>query len=29
VLLTFDNFLEGVEDFGTRVQPLMKSRQKG
>jgi len=29
VLLTFDNFLEGVEDFGTKVQPLMKSRQKG
>ena len=28
VLLTFDHFLEGVEAFGTRVQPLMKSRQK-
>lgn len=26
VLLTFDDFLEGVEDFGTRIQPLMKSR---
>ena len=29
VLLTFDDFLEGVENFGTRIQPLMKSRQKG
>ncbi len=27
VLLTFDDFLEGVENFGTRIQPLMKSRQ--
>ena len=27
VLLTFDDFLEGVEAFGTRIQPLMKSRQ--
>ncbi|MES2174617.1 MAG: pyrimidine utilization protein A [Pseudomonadota bacterium] len=26
VLLTFDAFLEGVEAFGTRIQPLMKSR---
>jgi len=26
VLLTFDDFLDGVEAFGTRVQPLMKSR---
>jgi pyrimidine oxygenase len=26
VLLTFDDFLEGVEMFGTRIQPLMKSR---
>lgn len=26
VLLTFDDFLEGVEAFGTRIQPLMKSR---
>jgi pyrimidine oxygenase len=26
VLLTFDNFVEGVENFGTRIQPLMKSR---
>jgi pyrimidine oxygenase len=28
VLLTFDDFLEGVENFGTRIQPLMKSRNK-
>lgn len=27
VLLTFDDFLEGVEAFGQRIQPLMKSRQ--
>ncbi|MBY8821663.1 pyrimidine utilization protein A [Sphingomonas colocasiae] len=26
VLLTFDDFIEGVENFGTRIQPLMKSR---
>ncbi len=26
VLLTFDDFIEGVESFGTRIQPLMKSR---
>jgi pyrimidine oxygenase len=26
VLLTFDDFIEGVEAFGTRIQPLMKSR---
>ena len=28
VLLTFDDFVQGVEDFGTKVQPLMKSRRK-
>ena len=28
VLLTFDDFIEGVENFGTRIQPLMKSRAK-
>jgi pyrimidine oxygenase len=27
VLLTFDDFLEGVDAFGTRIQPLMKSRK--
>lgn len=26
VLLTFDDFVQGIEDFGTRIQPLMKSR---
>ena len=26
VLLTFDDFEQGIEDFGTRIQPLMKSR---
>ena len=26
VLLTFDDFIAGVEAFGTRIQPLMKSR---
>ncbi|WP_428377878.1 pyrimidine utilization protein A [Lichenicoccus sp.] len=26
VLLTFDEFIEGVEQFGTRIQPLMRSR---
>jgi pyrimidine oxygenase len=26
VLLTFDDFVEGVEAFGTHIQPLMKSR---
>jgi pyrimidine oxygenase len=27
VLLTFDDFIEGVEKFGTRIQPLMTSRR--
>jgi pyrimidine oxygenase len=27
VLLTFDDFVEGVDNFGTRIQPLMVSRQ--
>ncbi|MFJ2830009.1 pyrimidine utilization protein A [Streptomyces sp. NPDC087263] len=26
VMLVFDDFIEGLENFGTRVQPLMKSR---
>jgi pyrimidine oxygenase len=26
VLLTFDDFVQGVEDFGTKIQPLMQSR---
>ncbi len=27
VMLTFDDFILGVERFGTRIQPLMKSRR--
>ncbi len=27
VLLTFDDFIQGVEDFGARIQPLMQSRK--
>jgi len=26
IMLTFDDFIEGIETFGTRVQPLMKCR---
>ena len=26
VMLTFDDFVIGVEQFGQRIQPLMKSR---
>lgn len=26
-MLTFDDFLEGIEKFGTHIQPLMKSRR--
>ena len=26
VLLTFDDFIQGVEDFGQKIQPLMKCR---
>jgi len=29
VLLAFGDFVECVENFGTRIQPLMKSRQAG
>lgn len=28
VLLTFDDFLKGTDDYGTRIQPLMKCRRK-
>ena len=28
VLLTFDDFVKGTEDFGSRIQPLMKSRRQ-
>ncbi len=27
VLLTFDDFLKGMDDFGTRIQPLMRTRR--
>ncbi|KAI1759327.1 pyrimidine utilization protein A [Hypoxylon sp. FL1150] len=27
IMLVFDEFLEGVENFGQKIQPLMKSRQ--
>ncbi len=27
VLLTFGDFIKGTEDFGSRIQPLMKTRQ--
>lgn len=27
VMLTFDDFIEGVENFGQQIQPLMKSRK--
>ncbi|WP_158972505.1 pyrimidine utilization protein A [Paraglaciecola sp. L3A3] len=27
VLLTFDDFIQGMDDFGQKIQPLMKSRQ--
>jgi pyrimidine oxygenase len=26
VLLVFDDFIKGVDDFGTKIQPRMKSR---
>ena len=26
IMLTFDDFLVGMEQFGERIQPLMKSR---
>lgn len=28
VLLVFDDFIEGIDAFGTRIQPLMKSRSR-
>lgn len=27
VMLTFDDFVKGVEDFGEKIQPLMTSRK--
>jgi pyrimidine oxygenase len=26
VMMTFDDFVEGMETFGTRILPLMRSR---
>jgi pyrimidine oxygenase len=26
VMMTFDDFVEGMENFGMRIQPLMRSR---
>jgi pyrimidine oxygenase len=26
-MMTFDDFVVGMENFGTRIQPLMKSRR--
>ncbi len=28
VLLTFDDFVEGITNFGERIQPLMNSRRQ-
>jgi pyrimidine oxygenase len=28
IMLTFDDFLIGMEQFGQRIQPLMKCRAK-
>jgi pyrimidine oxygenase len=28
VLLTFDDFEQGIEDFGARIQPLMECRKQ-
>lgn len=28
IMLTFDDFVQGIEDFGTKIQPLMKSRAR-
>jgi pyrimidine oxygenase len=27
IMLTFDDFLQGMDDFGTRIQPLMECRR--
>jgi pyrimidine oxygenase len=28
IMLVFDDFLEGIDKFGEKIQPLMKSRSK-
>jgi pyrimidine oxygenase len=27
IMLCFDDFLQGMEDFGTKIQPLMQCRR--
>ena len=27
IMLTFDDFLAGMDDYGTRIQPLMRCRK--
>jgi pyrimidine oxygenase len=27
VMLTFDDFVQGIQNFGQKIQPLMKSRK--
>jgi pyrimidine oxygenase len=27
IMLVFDDFLQGMDDFGTRIQPLMRTRE--
>ncbi len=26
-MLVFDDFLQGMDEFGTRIQPLMRTRE--
>ncbi len=28
IMLTFDDFVQGVDTFGTKIQPLMRCRQE-
>jgi len=28
IMLCFDDFIKGMDDFGTKIQPLMKCRQE-
>ncbi len=27
IMLVFDDFLQGMDDFGTKIQPLMRTRE--
>jgi pyrimidine oxygenase len=29
IMMTFDDFIVGIEQFGEHIQPLMKSRNAG